>query len=229
MNIYIRVSENQKTISGVDRWNSYDKRMTLKKCWMSLMINVTSEDFITIYHHDVRDETLNWLSNKCSTLHNFVKINSLEESFLVPLEDMKANLKAEKDKNKLYALLEDDYLWNGNALRTIKDATKHWKGFIAPNDTPANYKDFTQAHILLGQDRHWRTTNYISWNLIGTQEIFSTFIDDIITSGTDIKELNNILNKTKCINPLPGVATHCKQEDMTPLVNWDYVWDGIKL
>ncbi len=54
MNIYIKISENQKTLSGQERWNSYDKRMILKKCWLSLMTNVESDDSINIYYHDVR-------------------------------------------------------------------------------------------------------------------------------------------------------------------------------
>ena len=64
MNIYIRISENQKSISGEDRWNSYDKRMILKKCWVSLMANLTIEDSIHVFHHDVSDKTLKWLEEK---------------------------------------------------------------------------------------------------------------------------------------------------------------------
>jgi len=231
MNIYIRVSENQKSISGDDRWNSYDKRMILKKCWISLMSNLTPEDSIHVFYHDVSDKTLKWLEDKSQGLINFTKINSVEDSFKIPLETMKEDLNKETNPDKLFALLEDDYLWNTKALITIKVAAKYWKGFISPSDTTLNYKNPRFSKVFLGTDRHWRTTNNISWNLIGNTKIFLKYVDDIKNAGINMnkKELNKILQETDCINPLPAVATHCKNNDMSPLVDWEFVWRGIEI
>lgn len=231
MNIYIRVSENQTTISGIERWNSYDKRMILKKCWKSLMMNVTQEDFISIYHHNVTDKTLKWLSENCGTLHTFIKVDSLEESLTVPLDDIKAYLKTEEDDKKLIALLEDDYLWEPGSLKLIKQASMHWRGFMASNDTPKNYLEPKKAHVFVGHDRYWRTSSFISWNLIGSTYIFNKFINHIKNAGIlqDMGKLNEILAETECINPLPGVATHCKEGDMSPLVDWNFIWEGITI
>ena len=231
MNIYIRVSENQKSISGDDRWNSYDKRMILKKCWVSLMSNLTSEDSINVYHHDVSDKTLKWLEEKCPTLINFTKIESVEDSFKVPLEALKNDIINESDSNKLFALLEDDYLWNINSLNTIKETGKYWKSFITPSDTPLNYVNQRFSKVYVGIDRHWRTTNYISWNLIGNKEVFLKYVDQIKNAGIELNKnlLNNILQETDCINPLPALATHCKDNDMSPLVNWGFIWRGIEV
>ena len=41
--------------------------------------------------------------------------------------------------------------------------------------------------------------------------------------------INYILDYHYCINPMPGVATHCKENEMTPLVKWNYIWDGITI
>lgn len=231
MNIYIRISENQKSISGDDRWNSYDKRMILKKCWLSLMSNITPEDYIHVFYHDVSDKTLKWLEEKSEGLVNFTKINSVVDSFKIPLETMKEDLTKETNPNKLFALLEDDYLWNTKALFTIKEASKYWKGFIAPSDTPLNYINPRFSKIFVGVDRHWRTTNNISWNLIGNKDIFLKYVDEIKNAGINMnkKQLNNILQETDCINPLPALATHCKNKDMSPLVDWGFVWRGIEI
>jgi hypothetical protein len=231
MNIYIRISENQKSISGEDRWNSYDKRMIIKKCWISLMANITPEDSLHVFHHDVSDKTLKWLEEKCQTLINFTKIDSIENSFKIPLEKLKIDLENTQDPNKLFALLEDDYLWNTKALITIKEAATYWKGFISPSDTPLNYINQKFSKVFVGIDRHWRTTNSISWNLIGNTIIFSKYVDQIKNAGINMnkEELNKILQETDCINPLPAVATHCKNNDMSPLVDWGYIWRGIEI
>ncbi len=231
MNIYIRISENQKSISGEDRWNSYDKRMILKKCWLSLMANLTIEDSVQVFHHNVSDKTLKWLEDKCETLITFTKINSIEDSFRVPLETLKNDLINTADPDKLFALLEDDYLWNTKSMSAIKEASNYWKGFITPSDTPLNYTHQRFSKVFVGTDRHWRTTSYISWNIIGNTKIFLKYVDEIKEAGIEMnkQKLNNILQHTDCINPLPAVATHCKEKDMSPLVDWGFVWRGINI
>lgn len=231
MNIYIRISENQKSVSGEDRWNSYDKRMILKKCWLSLMANVTLEDSINVFYHNVSDKTLKWLEETCQTLISFTEINSIEDSFRIPLNQLETDLTNTGDPNKLFALLEDDYLWNSKSLVVIKEAANYWKGFITPSDTPLNYTNLRFSKVFVGNDRHWRTTNYISWNLIGNRDIFLKYISQIREAGIEMdkEKLNNILQHTDCINPLPAVATHCKNKDMSPLVDWGYIWRGISI
>lgn len=231
MKIYIRISENQKSISGEDRWNSYDKRMILKKCWISLMANMTIEDSIHVFYHNVSDKTIKWLEDKCQFLIEFTKIDSIEDSFKIPLELLKIELEQDQNPDTLYALLEDDYLWDTKAFSIIKEASGYWKGFIVPSDSPLNYTNQRFSKIFVGIDRHWRTTNVISWNLIGNKKIFFKYIDTIINSGIKIdkKELNSILQETDCINPLPAVATHCKNNDMSPLVDWGFIWRGIEI
>lgn len=231
MNIYIRISENQKSISGEDRWNSYDKRMILKKCWMSLMANITIEDSLYVFYHDVSDKTLKWLSETCPTLIEFIKIKSIEDSFKITLETLTKDLILEQNPDKLFALLEDDYLWTLKGLDIIKKTSKYWKGFITPSDTPLNYKNPKFSKIFVGTDRHWRTTNYISWNLIGNRDIFLKYVNEIKDAGIllDKNKLNNILQETDCINPLPAIATHCKNNDMSPLVDWGFIWRGISI
>lgn len=229
MNIYIRISENQKSISGGDRWNSFDKRMILKKCWVSLLVNLTIEDSIHVFHHDVSDKTLEWIKENTDNLINFTKITSVEDSFKITLEQLEQDLIKETDPNKLFALLEDDYLWKPEAFTKIKETCAYWKGFIYPSDTPLNYLKPRFSKIYIGLDRHWRTTNYISWNLIGCSKIFLEFIKEIKEAGMDKEKLNNILKNTECINPLPALATHCKNEDMSPLIDWNFIWKGIDI
>lgn len=231
MNIYIKISENQKTLSGQERWNSYDKRMILKKCWLSLMTNVESDDSINIYYHDVRDSTLKWLSDNCSILHNFIESESTNQNFLNPLIDIESYIKEEIDDTKLIAYLDDDYLWNKNAFNLIKEAGKYWKGFILANDSPKNYIKNTKSYVFVGIDRHWKTSSSANWNIIGSSFIFKKYITELkeLSQLEDKNTINNLLSKTEFINPLPGVATHCDEKDMTPLVDWNYIWNGINI
>jgi hypothetical protein len=144
---------------------------------------------------------------------------------------MKNDLTNTQDPNKLFALLEDDYLWDIKAFSVIKEASIYWKGFIAPNDTPLNYINQRFCKVFVGIDRHWRTTNNISWNLIGNTKIFLKYVDILKNTGISMnkEELNKILQETDCINPLPAVATHCKKDDMSPLVDWGFIWRGIEI
>lgn len=229
MNIYIRISENQKSVSGEDRWNFFDKKMILKKCWASLLINLTVEDSLHVFHHDVSDKTLKWIEENTTNLLTFTKINSIEDSFKIPLEVLEQDLNKETNPDKIFAILEDDYLWKPDALSKIKEVCVHWKGFITPSDTPQNYLKPKFSKIYVGIDRHWRTTSYISWNLIGSYKVFLEFIKEIKESGMDKEKLNKILQNTDCISPLPALATHCKNNDMSPLVDWNYVWKGIDI
>jgi hypothetical protein len=229
MNIYIRISENQKSVSGEDRWNSFDKRMIFKKCWVSLLLNLTIEDSLHVFHHDVSDKTLKWIEENTTNLINFTKIHSIEDSFKIPLEILEQDLNNETDPDKLFALLEDDYLWKPDALNKIKEASMYWKSFITPSDTPQNYLKPKFSKVYVGKDRHWRTTSYISWNLIGCSKIFLETIKELKESGMDIDKLNKILQNIECINPLPALATHCKNNDMSPLVDWNYIWKGIDI
>jgi hypothetical protein len=230
MQIYIRLSENRKSLSGADRWNDFDKKMILKKCWTSLQMNITGEDYIIAYCHDVSNKTYNWLGNNCAGLVHFESVKTIEESFVRPLDDMKKDM-INSDPNTLYAYLEDDYLWHPTAFKVLKDASRYWKGLIVPNDAPIQYTNPRQATIYVGLDRYWRSTSYLTWNMMGSASIFKEYLPNIKQSATnrDISHLNKILQKQVCINPIPAVATHCKEGEMSPLVNWWDIWEGINI
>ena len=231
MKIYIRISENQNSISGDNRWNSFDKRMILKKCWISLQLNLTKSDSVIVYHNNVRDKTLKWVETTFQGgLINFKQIDTIDESFSVPLADIKEEITKSSNDNDIIGLLEDDYLWSPKAFKVINKAFEYWGGFISPSDSPKNYTNFTPSIVFVGTDRHWRTS-YISWNFFSKASSLRKHINQISNSGIlrDINLLNEITKETQCINPLPGVATHCKEKDMTPLVNWWDIWQGIKV
>jgi hypothetical protein len=203
--------------------------MIFKKCWISLLNNLTIEDSLHVFHHDVSEKTLKWIEENTDNLLNFTKIDSIEDSFRIPLEVLEEDLNNETDPDKLFALLEDDYLWKPEAFTKIKEACIHWKGFIIPNDSPLNYLKPRFSKIYIGMDRHWRTTNHISWSLIGCSKIFLEYIKEIKEAGMDKEKLNKILQNTECINPIPALATHCKNNDMSPLVDWNFIWKGFSI
>ena len=138
---------------------------------------------------------------------------------------MKKEITTEKDENKLWAYSEDDYLWNSNGLTVINEASQYWRGIITTYDTPRNYLEPKKVHIFVGIERYWRTSNYISYNLIGSTEVFRNYIDHIKNTGImqNMSKLQEILDTTECLVPLPGVSTHCKESDMRPLFDWNFI------
>ena len=230
MNIYLRISENQTSLSGEERWNSFDKRLILKKCWISLMLNMGEEDSLKVYHHDVRKKTLNWLSKRHTKgLIEFIQIESKEDSIVKPLTDMKNSLLENDDNEEIYALLEDDYLWSSRSFKVIKEAFKKWPQFLVPEDDVSTYSTVKEGITFLGADRHWKTTDNISWNIFGTNLIFKQHIDTFINAAKvfEVDMLKSILKESYCINPLPGVATHLKEGHMSPYTDWTHMWEGI--
>lgn len=232
MNIYLRISENQTSLSGEERWNSFDKRLILKKCWISLMLNLGQDDSLKVYYHNVKDKTLKWLDDKHTEgLIEFIQIDSKEESITTPLYHMKESILGNEDNKTVYALLEDDYLWAPRSFKVIKEAFEKWPQFIVPEDDPHSYTTVKEGITFLGKDRHWKTTDNISWNIFGTSLMFKEHIDTFINAGKvfEINMLKDILKENYCINPIPGVATHLKDGHMSPYVAWSDIWEGITI
>lgn len=231
MRIFIKMSEIENTLSGKTRLGSYSKKMILKKCWLSLVANLTAEDSVIIFYNDVQKSTLQWLQKQYSTV-DFVEANNIEENWNNLANRFKQEIEEETTPDAVYAIFDDDILWTTDAFKnTIKPIQTTWKGFITPNDSMLNYTLPRACKIALGLKNYWRTTTNLTFNIIGTKAIFNDYMSILYPAivARNIDGLERILQSTESIIPLPAVATHCVEEDMSPFVNWDFIWRGITI
>lgn len=238
MNIYYLASENNKSLSGNSRVFSNDKTLILKKCWLSLQLNVEEDDRIFLIDGGLSDLTKKWLVDNSNCLISVVEKSKKEEkySFLyTALQTIENNI-----EDSSHFLVEDDYLFVYDALKVIKSSLKHWNRFGVPEDDPIKYKNFDSYTInFIGNDRHWRQVNLAGWTVFGNSSVWKKHLQDLKAfyqnSEVDTKNIFTQLFRSYSINnpcaicPLPGVATHLKEDRMTPLINWEYVWNQFEI
>lgn len=231
MKIYYIASETQNSLSKAERWNSFDKRMILKKCWLSFVSNLTIEDSIDVFYNNIKDSTIDWMKTSCNHLINFYKSESLEENFKCLANTIKTDIEKEQNKDSLFSIVEDDYLWSPGSLIYLKQTFQYWDKFIVPNDTMINYRKPMFSKVLLGTDRYWKTSNAITWTLLGKQHKWKEHLSVIEKSlnTIDLNNYNSLTLNDYCINPLPAVASHLRQNDLSPYVDWSDIWERIKI
>jgi len=231
MKIYYITSETQNTCSGAERWNSFDKRMILKKCWLSFISNLTQEDSVKVFYNNVNPTTVEWMSSSCSSLISFYESETIEDNFLLLHKHIKQDLEEETNPDTIFAIVEDDFLWSPGSLSLVKDSFSLWNGFIVPADTILNFRKPLFSKVFLGKDRYWKTSNVISWTLLGKLDKWKEHIETLgeALQQHNIVNYNSLTLNDWCINPMPAVASHLRNGDMSPYVDWAGIWERIKI
>lgn len=232
MIILWRACEKQETISFAKRIKDLPKLSILKACWSSLQYNIGEKDKIIIIEDNLSDYTKEWLQQTCKASSlDFISVTGHKPdyhahtvTFVKTLENTINNL----DVDEIIFALEDDYLFSHGSITVLKEATKYWGGFIVPYDYPDRYKDGVSCRVLVGNDRHWRTVHSATMTILARASIWKKYLPELKelapTSNDRIFE-QKIFKETTCIAPLPGVATHLLPNTMTPLVDWNKIWN----
>ena len=231
MKIYYIASETQDTLSNSERWNSFDKRLILKKCWLSFITTLSQEDSVEVFYNNVKPETIDWMSSSCNSLINFTKSESLKENFNNLLQQLQKDVDKEENKDEICFIVEDDYLWLPGSLSEIKKAFTKWNSFIVPNDTILNFKKPMFSKVLLGTDRYWKTSNIVGWTLAGKASSWKKHISIVeeAFSSVNLQQYNRLTQEDYCINPMPAYAAHLRNYDLSPYVDWSELWEKIKI
>lgn len=237
MIIYYRLCEKEgRTLSGVPHWKNIDKATILKKCWLSLQQSVDSNDNIVLIQDSVSDETLNWMKSTAHTQNIFIEDGSFIESdtpeYIKLAQIIKNNTL--KYQQEIHFLTADDYLCLPNMLNICKEIFKEgWLGYVVPQDYPDRYTlDLSrQCQVFINKDRHWRTVPSSTLTHMALGSVWQKTIDDFMRDALVNSDVHSYKAYTQslAICPMPGLSTHLTENCMTPLVNWQKIWDDIKI
>lgn len=231
MFIYFRACEKQETISYVKRFKDTSKTSILKKCWLSLQKSVNSSDTIVVIHDSVSEDTLSWMQST----FNAGKIITVEvpehdwsyHQHTVTLVDTLKKLSSENPA-ELHYIVEDDYLHTNNAIRVMQDTLARWPNFAVSYDYPDRYANPVPSYIILGQDRHWRTIDSCTMTIAALGQRWLDIMPELEAAAptSNDKIFEQIFKQIPCISPMPGLASHMTDFHLTPLVDWQSIWES---
>lgn len=246
MIIYWRVCEKQETLSFVPRWKNKDKLEIIKKCWISLQNSVDKTDEIIVVEDGCSKETQDFLEST-KKVDNFafhhvkphpeldnelIKGKSGHFEELAALVDEKTKVRPEE----VHFICNDDFLFLPAAVPVMKDIFQEgWPGFVVPYDYPDRYTtDQTRlAEVYLGRFCHWRTipscTSITSAKGKVWQMYMRSFRRNAHFNDDSWTWEAYSFAKSKAICPIPGLATHLTEGCMTPLIDWEGLWNNINV
>lgn len=231
MFIYFRACEKQETISYVKRFKDTTKTTILKKCWLSLNSSVNSSDTIIVVHDSVTAETLDWLKATANTDNiSFVEVLEHDSSYhlhTVTLVDILLE-NCKSYPTEIHYIVEDDYLHVENAIRVMQDTLYLWPNFSVSYDYPDRYSNPKPCNVVLGKDRHWRTVDSSTMTVAAIGKRWLDVAPELIKAAptSNDKIFEEIYKQIPCISPMPGLASHMTDYHLTPLVDWQHIWDS---
>lgn len=255
MIIIYRASEANKSPGSISdgsqnkpRWNGKTKDEIFRKCWLSLQRGLSSTDSIIVLADRVTNETKNWMVKTSGTsnieiedipprtevppygTHPYPQYHPVTINTCIPLMEKLIQI-AEANPNNLIYLCEDDYLHLPNAITIMKRVYEAgYSGFYLPYDYPDRYTDRDKyAEIIIGPDCHLRTVASATLTLAGLGKTFLPFKYSILQAGlfSDDSWTWKAFKQSVAVCPIPGTATHLQDHCITPVVDWNKVWNQL--
>jgi hypothetical protein len=228
--IYFRACEKQETISYVKRFKDTSKTDILKKCWLSLQESVDSTDTVIVIHDAVSESTLEWLGTTSKATVQFVEVPEHDWNYHMHTVVLVETLKqyCESNPTELHYIVEDDYLHTPNAVRVMQDTLAAWPNFAVSYDYPDRYAKPVPSYVVLGKDRHWRTIDSSTMTVLALGRRWLDIMPELeaCASTSNDKVFEDIFKQIPCISPMPGLASHMTDHHLTPLVDWQKIWDS---
>lgn len=238
MIIYFRVCEKQETMSFTRRWKNISKTDIIKKSWASLVKSINSQDKVKIFEDDCSSELLEWL-RKTSTTNN-IEILSIPKHkkarteyplhCIFPYQEL-MNKDAVNNPNEIIYFSNDDFLYLPNALNLMRTVYEDgWDSFATTYDYPDRYTlDKTRnCEVFINRGSHWRTIPSCTGVTMAKGSMWlkhKTTITQHAAFNSDAYTWE-VYGKEKAICPIPGQSTHLTEGCMTPLINWEAVWEA---
>ena len=197
---------------------------------MSLQASVDNTDTIIVVHDSVSPDTLAWLKATSNTSSlEFVEVPEHSWSFhqhTVTLVDVLRE-QCTKHPTHLHYIVEDDYLHVPNAIRVMQDTLAVWPNFALSYDYPDRYVTPKPCHVIIGKDRHWRTVDSSTMTVSAIGRRWLDVMPELVQAAptSNDKMFEEIYKQIPCISPMPGLASHMTDHHLTPLVNWNHLWN----
>ncbi len=191
------------------------------------ILDKSKHNYEIINHNN--SEHKNVIKNQ-KTVDTFSNLSSLLKSFEVG-----------KNKGKdLVYFVEDDYLHFEYSLEEMigtyeRIASQLEKDvIICPADYPFLYMNNEKTNLLIGNKRHWRTTNKTLCTLMTSKEIIDKYWDNFYQNCLDRhdpfeKYLNQIYEKEICISPIKSLSIHMTNINssygLSPFIDYKSLWE----
>lgn len=112
--------------------------------------------------------------------------------------------------------------------------------FISLVDDALRYKPEWrfQSLLFLTRFNHWRQTSHTTFTFMTEGKTVRQFADVMLKSAKGAKDglmsrklygRLTFINKGICISPIPSLATHMQENEMSPLVDWTPLYERYKL
>ena len=163
----------------------------------------------------------------------FSNLSSLLQSFEI----------AKEQGNDLIFFIEDDYLHSQSMLdemiMTYERITSQIGKdiFMCPSDYPFLYMDNKKSNILIGNKRHWRTTDKTLCTFMTSKYLLNEYWENFRKTCLDRhdpfeKYINEIYQKEICISPLKSLSIHLTNINssygLSPFIDYKKLWDESK-
>lgn len=204
----------------------------LKICWKALQASIVSSDKIIIIHDEVSQSTIDWMIATSNTNYvELVEVPKHEWSYHLHTMIMLKNLenKCLEFPNELHYIVEDDYLHTKDAIRILENTLDEWDSFAVSYDYPDRYLSTDpKCTVLLGVDRHWRTVTSATMTALAKGTTWLRYMPQLYAAGPTSNDsvFETIFIDIRCISPLPGVASHMTDKHISPLVDWESIWNS---
>lgn len=154
------------------------------------------------------------------------------------------------DEDSIIYFAEDDYLYFPNCFSEMLDAYERfgrnlgkWVA-IHPADSPLEYfpkaleSSYSLSRIVLGRDRHWRTSVSSPFTLLLPKEAFIKHYDRFLNyakfDGVEYHEANTInmmfIDGVHLFTPIPSLAFHLGYLDPpAPFCDYKKLWESTKI
>lgn len=116
-------------------------------------------------------------------------------------------------------------------LAPVTTDTSQLPLFISPVDDPVRYKPEWrfQSFLFLSRRCHWRQTSHTTYTFLAEGKTIRRFANAMMRSAKGAKDglmsrkmygRLTFRNKGLCVSPIPSLATHMQESEMSPLVDW---------
>jgi hypothetical protein len=230
------------------RWAGKYKLEILRKCYLSLQLDITTEDSIIVVNDRTTEDTLEWMKNNTKaqfSVVNITPLSELRENHAYPLYhpviansctelmDLVVQL-AEQNPTEIIYICEDDYLHLPHAIAAMKVLyAQGYEGFYAPYDYPDRYtidRDKT-CTIMPGPYGHLRTIPSATLTVAATGKVWTHFKYDVLRAGVfaDDSWTWKAFQQANAVCPVPGHSTHLQDNCITPYIDWLSVYNSISI
>lgn len=230
------------------RWNGKYKLEILRKCYLSLQHSLDDRDKIIIVNDRTTHATLEWMKSNTKAQFQVKNITSLDElrqahpyptyhpvivNACTDLMDFLVAV-AQENPDELIYICEDDYLHIPSAIPAMKSLfiESKYSGFYAPYDYPDRYTidSNKEATILLHKYGHLRTIPSATLTIAALGKTWLQFKYELLRAGVfaDDSWTWKAFKQVGALCPLPGHATHLQEGCITPMINWESIYDNIR-